>query len=128
MTGKKILAGIFAVAILLKLSFIIISPIKWVDLMEVFLRHYAIIWAIYLPLIIITGYYVFTSLDLIDLAVAMLFTSLVVGVSLIPYPNSLLKMGGEIATVGLGKAWYAMVLWVAIAVAVLYRVFSDKRR
>jgi hypothetical protein len=128
MTGKKILADIFAVAILLKLAFILISPIKWVDLMEVFLRHQAIIWAIYLPLIIISGYYVFTSLDLIDLAVAMLFTSLAIGVSLIPYSNSLLKMGGEIATVGLGMAWYAIVLWGAIAVAVTYRVFADKRR
>jgi len=127
MTGKKILAVIFAVAILLKLSLIIISPIKWVDLMEVLLRNYAIIWAIYLPLIIITGYYVFSSVDLIDLAVAMLFTSLIVGISLIPYSASLLKLGGEIATVGLGKAWLGMVIWGALAVAVLYRVFTPKR-
>jgi hypothetical protein len=127
MAGKKFLAVIFAVAVLLKLFFIIVSPVKWVGLMEVFLGHTTLIWAVYLVVIIITGCYVFLSIDLLDMAVVMLFTSLLIGLSLIPYSASLLKLGGEIATVGLGQAWLAMVFWAALAVAVLYRVFTPQR-
>jgi len=127
MLGKQILAGICGVAILAKLLFIIISPVKWVGLVEGFLGHTAVIWAVYLVLIIITGYYVFSSVDLIDLAVVMLFTSLLIGVTLIPYYAALLKLGGEIATQGLGQAWLAMVIWGALAVAVLYRVFTPQK-
>jgi hypothetical protein len=127
MLGKKVLAVIFAVAVLLKLFFIIVSPVKWVGLMEVFLGHATLVWAVYLVLIIITGCYVFLSIDLLDLAVVMLFTSLLVGLSLIPYSATLLKLGGEIATVGLGQAWPALVIWVALAVAVLYRVFTPQK-
>jgi hypothetical protein len=33
----------------------------------------------------------------------------------------------EFTIVGLGKAWIALIIWVAIAVAVLYRVFAKVR-
>ena len=45
----------------------------------------AIVTAIYLILLIITGYYIFSSLKLIDIALVMFFTSLLVGLSLVPY-------------------------------------------
>jgi hypothetical protein len=128
MLGKKILAGIFAGLILVKLLFIIISPGKWMGLVGVFLGHYAIIWWVYLALIIITGYYIFSRLDLIDIALVMFFTALLIGVSIIPYSDAWLKLGGEIAATGLGKAWLAMVIWGALAVAVLHRIFASKRK
>jgi hypothetical protein len=128
MSGKKILAGVFAALILVKLLFILISPGKWMGLVTVFLGHYAIIWWVYLALIVITGYYIFSRLDLIDIALVMFFTALLIGVSLIPYSAAWLKVGREIAAVGLGKAWLAMIIWGALAVAVLYRVFSIKNK
>jgi hypothetical protein len=83
--------------------------------------------AIYLALLVITGYFIFTSLDLMDVAVVMLFTSALVGLTLMPYEGSLLKVGQEIGSMGLGKAWLALVIWVAIAVMVLYRIFAGKK-
>jgi hypothetical protein len=127
MSGKKILAGIFAALILIKLLFIIISPGKWMSLVEVFLRHYAFIWWVYLALIIITGYYIFSSLDLIDIVLVMFFTSLIIGVSLIPFSDAWLKLGKEIAAKGLGKVWLSVVIWGALAVAVLYRLWSSPK-
>ena len=126
MSGKKILAGIFAALILFKLLFIIISPGKWMSLVEVFLRHYAFIWWVYLALIIVTGYYIFSSLDLIDIVLVMFFTALIIGVSLIPFSDAWLKLGKEIAAKGLGKAWMSVAIWGALAVAVLYRVLAGK--
>ena len=127
MLGKKILAGVFAALTLIKLAFLLTSPETWLGATQAFMGHYAVIMGIYLILLAIAGYYIFTSLDLIDVAVVMLFTSALVGLSLIPYADSLLKVGQEIGTVGFGKAWLALIIWVAIAVAVLYRVFSKKR-
>ena len=128
MSGKKILAGIFAALILFKLLFIIVSPGKWMGLVEVFLKHYAFIWWVYLALIIVTGYYIFTSLDLIDIVLVMFFTALIIGVSLIPFSDAWLKLGKEIAAKGLGKAWLSVVIWGALAVAVLFRLWSSPKR
>jgi hypothetical protein len=128
MLGKKILAGVFAGLTLIKLTFLLASPENWLGATQAFLTHSAIVTAVYLVLLAITGYFIFTSLDLIDVAVVMLFTGLLVGLSLIPYAESLQKVGQEVATVGFGKAWLPWIIWVVIAVAVLYRVFSGKNR
>jgi hypothetical protein len=127
MLGKKILAGVFAVLILVKLLFLLISPGKWMGVATVFLGHHAVLWGVYLALIILVGYYIFASLDLIDIALVMFFTSLIIGITLIPYSESLLKVGGEFATTGLGRQWLPALIWGALGVAVLYRIFAVKK-
>ena len=128
MSGKEILAVIFAGLTLLKIVFGLINPGTWMGLSAAFLGHHDLVIAIYLGLLLITGYYVFTSLDLIDVAVVMLFTSTLVGLTLIPYTGSMVKMGEEIGVQGLGRAWLGLLLWVAIAGAVLYRIFASKNQ
>jgi hypothetical protein len=128
MLGKKILAGIFAALILIKLAFLLISPEKWLRVGQTFFGHSAITVVIYLMLLVITGYFIFTTLDLIDVAVVMLFTSTLVGMTLIPYSGSLVTLSREFVTVGLDKAWLGLVIWVAIAAAVLYKIFVAKRK
>ena len=128
MLGKKILAVIFASAILIKLAFLLISPEQWLGATQAFLGHYALMMAIYLVLLVITGYFVFTRIDLIDVAVVMLFTSILLGLSLIPYVASVPPLPEAIVKVGFAKVWPAWVLWAAIAVAVLYRIFGGRRK
>ncbi len=128
MLGKKILAVIFAVLTLVKLAFLLISPGKWLAVSQSFLGHTGVVTGVYLAVLVITGYFIFTSLDLIDVAMVMLFTAALVGLSLIPYVAALQRVGQEIGTVGLSKAWLAWAIWVIIAVAVLFRVFSKKNR
>jgi hypothetical protein len=127
MSGKEILAVIFAGLTLLKIVFGLINPGTWMGLSAAFLGHYNLVMGIYLGLLLITGYYIFTSLDLIDVAVVMLFTSTLVGLTLIPYTGAMVKMGEEIGVQGLGRAWLGLLLWVVIAGAVLYRVFSSPK-
>ena len=69
MLGKKILAGIFAALTLIKLAFLLISPEQWLGATQAFLGHYPMMVGFYLVLLVITGYFVFTRLDLIDVAV-----------------------------------------------------------
>jgi hypothetical protein len=128
MLAKKILAVIFAAAILIKLAFLLISPASWLGATQAFLGHYTAIMVIYLVLLAVTGYFVFTRLDLIDVAVVMLFTSTLLGLSLIPYVASVPQLPAAIVSVGIAKTWPAWILWAAIAVAVLYRIFAGKRR
>jgi len=127
MLGKKILVVIFAALTLIKLAFLLISPGEWLVVSQAFLGHTGIVTVVYLVLLVITGYFIFTSLDLIDVALVMLFTAALVGLSLIPYAGSMQKVGQEISAVGFGKAWLAWIIWVAIAAAVLYRVFADQK-
>jgi hypothetical protein len=124
MLAKKILASIFALIILIKLLVGLTNPHQWLGLTGAFLGHYAVVMAIYMLLLVITGYYIFSSLNLIDIAVVMFFTSLLVSLSLVPYAPLLLKMSEEIAALGIGKAWLAVVLWGGLAVAVLVKIFS----
>ena len=126
MLGKKILAGLFAVLILFKLLFLIISPGKWMGLAAVFMGHQYLLWAVYLALIVVIGYYMFSSLDLIDIALVMFFTSLVMGLTLIPFSALLLKIGGEMAASGLSRQWLPALIWAVLAVAVLNRVWAGK--
>jgi len=127
MSGKQILAGVFAVLILIKLAFLLISPGKWLVLSQAFLGHGNLVTGIYLVLLIVTGYYVFTSLDLFDVAVVMLFTGVLIGFSLIPYAATLQKVGQEIGAIGFGKAWMAWIIWVALAGAVLYKIYAGRK-
>ena len=83
--------------------------------------------AIYLVLLVITGYFVFTRIDLIDVAVVMLFTSVLLGLSLLPYLASIPQLREAIVSVGLAKFWPGLIIWAAIAVAVLYRIFAGKK-
>jgi hypothetical protein len=128
MRGKKILAGIFAALVLIKIVFGLINPGTWMGISAAFLGHYTLVIGFYLALLVITGYYVFTSLDLIDVAVVMLFTGVLMGLTLIPYSDTMIKMGQEMGALGFGKAWLALIIWVAIAGAVLYRVFACKHK
>jgi len=127
MLGKKILAVIFAAAILIKLTFLLISPEQWLGATQAFMGHYTAMMGFYLVLLVITGYFIFTSLDLIDVAVVILFTSTLLGLSLIPYVASVPQLPEAIVRVGFAKVWPTWILWAAIAAAVLYRVFAGKK-
>jgi hypothetical protein len=125
--GKKILAVIFAALTLIKLAFLLINPGTWLGLAQGFMAHPAAVVVFYLILLAITGYFIFTTIDLVDVFVVMGFTALLVGLSLIPYAAALQSTIQEIATAGIAKAWLAWLIWAAIAVAVLYRVFAKAR-
>jgi hypothetical protein len=127
MLGKKILAGVFAALVLIKLAFLLISPEGWLGATQAFLGHYTLIMGVYLVLLVVTGYYVFTSLDLVDVAVVMLFTGILLGLSLIPYLTAMPNFPEAIVEVGFTKAWLSWVIWAAIAVAVLYRMSAGKK-
>jgi len=127
MSGKRILAGIFAVTILLKLIFLAINPHLWAGAVQTLQGQQTVIMLVYLALLVITGYYAFSSLDLINIAVVMLFTSLLMALTMTPYISALPKLPEEIISMGVGRAWLPILIWGALAVAVLYKISSTGR-
>ncbi|MEW6387484.1 MAG: hypothetical protein AB1491_08215 [Thermodesulfobacteriota bacterium] len=128
MLGKKILAGVFAALILVKITFVFTQPGTWLTFTRALLDNYSVVTGIYLALLVLTGYFVFTSLDLIDVAVVMFFTAALMGLSLIPYLASMPQLPEEIINLGFAQAWPASIIWAALAVAVLYRVFISREK
>jgi len=126
MTPIKVLATIFAFAVLAKLTFLIVKPDLWMGFVGVFLKNYTMTIIIYLALAAIVGYFILTSISITDVAAVMLFTSLLIGIALVPYSTSLLKIAEEAMSTGLGKAWISMVIWGSLALWVLYAVFAKK--
>ena len=127
MLGKKSWPAFLRRLPELRLAFLLISPESWLGATQAFLGHYTLVVVIYLVLLVVTGYFVFTSLDLIDVAVVMLFTGVLMGLSLVPYLASIPQLREAIVSVGLAKFWPGLIIWAVIAVAVLYRIFAGKK-
>jgi hypothetical protein len=123
-TPIKILATIFAVAVLVKLIFLVINPNLWMKKIGGLLKNPLMTTAVYLGAATIVGYFVLTRISIIDVAAVMLFTSLLIGLGLAPYSSFLLKMGEEMINKGVGKAWLALVIWGALALWVLFAVLA----
>jgi len=122
MTSIEVLATIFAVLVLVKMAFIRTNPKAWMNFAQPILRNSVVALLVYLVLAAVVGYFIFSSMTIVQVGAVMLFTSLLMGVSLAPYSQLILKVGEEILTEGLGKAWLSMLIWTCISLWVLYGV------
>ncbi len=122
MTSIEVLATIFAVLVLVKLAFIRTNPKAWMNFAQPILRNSVVALLVYLVLAAVVGYFIFSSMTIVQVGAVMLFTSLLMGVSLAPYSQVILKVGHEILTEGVGKAWLSMLIWTGIPLWVLYGV------
>jgi len=122
MTSIEVLATIFAVLVLVKMAFIRTNPKAWMNFAQPILRNSVVALVVYLALAAVVGYFIFSSMTIVQVGAVMLFTSLLMGVGLAPYSQLILKVGEEILTVGLGKAWLSMLIWTGISLWVLYGV------
>jgi hypothetical protein len=122
MTPIEVLATIFAVLVLVKLAFIRANPRAWMNFAQLILRNSVVVMSGYLVLAAVVGYFIFSSLTIVQVGAVMLFTSLLAGVGLVPYSQVILKVGEEMLTEGVGKAWLSMLIWFCIALWVLFGV------
>ena len=126
MVAIEILAVIFAILVLVKLLFIIFSPNTWLGIVEPLLENKLVATLIYLILALIVGYYVLLSLSIVEVAAVMLFTSLLIGLAWIPYSDDVIKLRKEMLNKRnvVSKNWLSIIIWIVIALWVLYTVFA----
>ncbi len=122
MTSIEVLATIFAVLVLVKLAFIRTNPKAWMNFAQPILRNSVVALVVYLVLAAVVGYFIFSSMTIVQVGAVMLLTSLLMGVGLAPYSQLILKVGEEMLTEGEGKAWLSMLIWSCISLWVLYGV------
>jgi hypothetical protein len=122
MTSIEVLATIFAVLVLVKLAFIRTNPKAWMNFAQPILRNSVVALSVYLVLAAVVGYFIFSSMTIVQVGAVMLFTSLLMGVGLAPYSQVILKVGQEMLTEGVEKAWLSMLIWTCISLWVLYGV------
>jgi len=119
----KILAVLFAIAVLAKLAFILMAPRRWLDLVKPLLDNPARLTRLYGGMALVSGAVVLTRLSIIDVAGVMVFASSLIGLSLTPYAPTLERFSEDVITTGLAKAWLPFAIWTFLALWVLYAVF-----
>jgi uncharacterized membrane protein len=128
MTALEVIATIFAILILVKVSVVLISLQLWMkNVSQPLLGNPPLARAVYTVLAAVVGYYVFTSLYVADVLAVMGFTALLMGLALLPYAKTLLKTAEEMSADRsklLQNAWLPLVVWVVIALWVLASVFA----
>ena len=124
MDALEVLAFIFAGVVLAKLAALLISPAWWMDTAGAMLNYPRACTWVYAALAAVVGYIVFTRMDVVEVVSAMLLTSLLMGVALAPYSETILKLGKEMAGEGFGRLWPVMAIWTVIAVWALYAVLE----
>ena len=125
MTPIEIIALIFALAVLIKLIVVIFSPKKWMKFAESWLKMGTGLMIIYLIAAIVIGYFLLQSLTIVQIAAAMLFTAMLMGVGVMMYPGPVLKLGKEILNKKnvVKKNWLSLLIWIILAIWVLYALF-----
>ncbi|NIO08317.1 MAG: hypothetical protein GTO40_10030 [Deltaproteobacteria bacterium] len=119
MTSIEVLATIFAILVLVKLAFIRSKPAAWMTMVRTLFLNPTLTMTVYVILALVVGYFLFSSMTIVQVGAVMLFVSLVSGIGLAPYSQLIVKMAQEIIDEGLSKAWLSMLLWTVISVWIL---------
>ena len=128
MTALEVIATIFAILVLVKLSVVLTNPKLWIKkVAEPLLGNYVLATAIYTALGIVIGYFVFTRMNIVEIAAVMAFTGIVGALGILPYAEALMKTADEMAADRsklLRNAWLPIVIWGVIAIWVLSSVLA----
>lgn len=125
MPSMQILALLFAVLVLVKLVILVcVSPRAWLRATDPLLRHWRWSVVVYLGLAGVTAYYVFSALSIVEVGAVMLLTSFLIGASVMPYADILLKWREEMTSVGVSSIWLPLLIWFLLALFILHGVFT----
>lgn len=124
MTPIDVLALIFGIGVIAKLIVAVVNPEPWLKLAERLLKHKTFTTILYLVLIVIVGIYVFAGVTIEQVAAVIVLASLLLGLCLVPYARTALKLGKVMVGKDMiKKDWLALALWLALAVWAIYSVF-----
>ncbi len=121
MGAIEIFAWIFAVAVLIKLSVVLVNPKLWLSkVAEPALKNVKVLKMVYLVLTLVVGYFLFQSMTVVQVSAVFLFVSGILGLSMLPYHKHLLKAAKDIKKNGIKDAWLPIVLFLALALWTVY--------
>jgi hypothetical protein len=124
MTPIEIIALIFGVLVLVKVVCVFINPKSLIKKATKILKHPTALTVTYLVLLVVLGIQIFAVLTIEQVASVILFTVLLVGLSLVPYADTTLKLTKHILGKDMvKKEWLPLAIWIVLAVWAVYAVF-----
>jgi len=126
MNPIEILAVILAVLVLVKLFVFVFNPHIRVKIAKALYEKTVLITFVFLLLAIIVGYFVFARFTIVEVSALLLFASILFGLGLVPYTKGLIEVvekESESRMTILKKNWPSILIWGAIALWTLYKVF-----
>ena len=123
MPAIEILAIIFAVIVIIKIIFLIIKPQLGIQLANKLLFKNTLICSIiYVILIIIVGFFIFTNIPIAQVSAVLLFSFTLLGLALIPYCKSMIDSMAQTLQSRkdvLKKMWLPILIYLIIAIYTL---------
>ncbi len=120
----KFLAVVFAVLVLGKIIMLVVARDYWLGLVDKMFGPGNRTLMIYGGAAAAVGILVLTQVSIIEVGAVMLWTSLLMGLGMVPYREMVQKWRDEIATVGLTRIWWVLAVWAGLAVWMLASVFG----
>jgi hypothetical protein len=118
----EIVALIAAVLLLIKAIVNLAKPKLAIKRAEKILKNEALAIGLYIALAVITGYVVITAIGIVNAFVAVLFGASIVGLTLIMYPQEILKLTRKMLK-DKKKMTFPMIVWVVLALWTLYALY-----
>ena len=123
----SILALIFAVVVLVKLTVVLINPQAWLKFTGPIWENHNLTLVIYLLASVVVGYFLLQELTIIQISAVMLFASLLISVGFIAYPKLFFSIKKEIVYASgakiLQENWITVVVWGVLALWTLWAIF-----
>jgi hypothetical protein len=119
----EILALVTAVGLLVKAIVNLAKPKLAIKRAEKILKNEALAIGLYIALAIITGYIVISALGIVIAFAAALFGASLVGLTLIMYPQEVLKLTRKILK-DRNRMIFPMIVWVVLALWTLYELYA----
>jgi hypothetical protein len=125
MTPIEILALICGIGLIVKLIMAVVNPKPMMDLAKRLLKHTTFSTILYLVLAVVVGFYVFQAMTVVQVVAAILFGALLLGLCMVPYTGTALKIGEVIVGKSMiKKDWLGLLVWLGLAVWAIIAVFA----
>lgn len=122
MTPIEIIAFIFAIAILTKITLLFTKPEALVKAAEFVEKKPTLAQVIYLLLAGIIGYYILQVLTVVHVAAVLMFIAPILAVGFMAIPHGTSKLRKQALKAGIDKFWLYILIWAGLALWVLWEV------
>jgi len=122
MSPIEIIAFLFAIAILAKITLLLTKPEALITMAEAVEKRPTLAQLIYVAIAGIVGYYIFQVLSIIHVAAVLMFIAPILAVGFMAIPKGISRLRKHAIEAGIAKFWLYILIWAGFALWVLYEL------
>jgi len=123
MTPVEIIALIFAIGIVIKaITVHFIKPKTLNNIVKKYMTNTMMMSVLCTVLAVVIGYYLLLELTIVQIFASGTFMMMLAALLVAAYPKGYQKLAEEV-TKNMKAAWYPMLVWLGVAIWVLYTLF-----